>query len=171
MINYKTIHLDRSQTIVLFSFFYLLIGMIIILVGYSTNGDSWRVVNSAYLLYKYHIYQWSRVPGHPVVEFGYSFVIWGGLVLANFLTLIISLIGLLAFNKILVLKNIDNAGLLTLLLSIWPVWWISSTIIIDYIWSVTFILVSIYFLLDEKYVSSALFLSLGVGSRLSNGFV
>lgn len=134
-----------------------------------TDQDVFAVVNSAYLLRYEHVYAVSRFPGSPFYEIINSLLIGGGWMATNAATVIVSLICLILFGKILNILEIKNKALLLVTFTFIPVIWINSTITMDYMWSLMFLLLAFFFVFKEKYVYSGIALSFAIGSRITSG--
>lgn len=135
----------------------------------KTDFDSLAVVNSAYLIRYAHIYKVSRFPGSPFYESINSLLIGGGWFATNIATMIISFIAIILFGKILNILDIKNKALLLITLIFIPVIWINSTITMDYMWSLMFLLLAFYLLFTERYNYSAIAISFAIGSRITSG--
>ncbi len=133
-----------------------------------TDQDVLAVVNSAYLLRYYHVYTVSRFPGSPFYEITSSLLIGGGWIATNAATMIISFIAVIIFGKILKLLSINNRSLLLITFAFTPVIWISSTITMDYMWSLMFSLLAFYLLLRGKYNYAGIAIAFAIGSRLTS---
>lgn len=134
----------------------------------ATDLDVLAVVNSAYLLRYAHVYAVSRFPGSPFYEIINSLLIDGGWVATNTATAVVSLICVILFGKILNILEIKNKAMLLITFTLMPVIWINSTITMDYMWGLMFILVAFYFMLTEKYYFSGIALSFAIGTRVTS---
>ena len=136
-----------------------------------TDQDVLAVVNSAYLLRYEHIYTVSRFPGYPFFEIFNSLLIGGGWILTNFATSIISFLSLILFGKILNLLEIKNRALLLLTFAFIPVIWINSTITMDYMWALLFVLASCFLVFIGKFHSAGLFIGIATSTRFTSIFM
>lgn len=137
--------------------------------GYGVEEDSWGIALAAFHTKLTGIYEPSRFPGHPVQELIYS-ALWGsGPFIFNLLSALFSAIAALFFALILKHFNFKNFFLAALAFAFVPVVYISSTYTIDFMWSVAFVLMSLYFLLKEKHIVCGLLLGLAVGCRITCG--
>jgi len=136
-----------------------------------TDQDVLAVVNSAYLLRYEHIYTVSRFPGYPFFEIFNSLLIGGGWILTNFATSVISFLSLILFGKILNQLEIKNRGLLLLTFAFLPVIWINSTITMDYMWALFFVLASCFLVFTGKFHSAGLFMGIAAGTRFTSIFM
>ncbi len=133
-----------------------------------TDQDVLAVVNSAYLLRYEHVYAVSRFPGSPFYEIINSLLINGGWVATNTATAVVSFFSILLFGKILNILEIKYRALLLITFTLMPVLWINSTITMDYMWSLMFILLAFYFMFTEKYYFSGIALSFAINSRITS---
>jgi hypothetical protein len=140
-------------------------------LGFGADADAWRTAMSSLFLLRYHVYQPSRFPGYPVSEFSYSAAIGGGWIATNLLTVVVSLVGVILFARIL--KDLDskNKGLLTLTFAFFPILWKDSTVTMDYMWALTFILAAWFFLIRDKHVFAGVLMGLAIGARLTSGMM
>lgn len=144
-----------------------------IALGFSTftsptDQDVLAVVNSAYLLRYEHIYAVSRFPGSPFYEIINSLLIGGGWMATNAATAIVSFVCVILFGKILNIFEIKNKALILVTFAFIPVIWINSTITMDYMWSMMFLLLAFYLMFREKYNYSGIALSFAIGSRITS---
>ncbi|MDI6766306.1 MAG: glycosyltransferase 87 family protein [Bacteroidota bacterium] len=138
-------------------------------LGYGSDGDSWRVAHTASLLWNDGSYEPSRPPGFPVFEFLISpFVGSGGSVYSNTFTLIIFFISVFLFGKILAISKTPSRNIILWTYALFPILWENSTVTMDYVLGLTFILMSFLFILNNNFVLSAIFLGLAVGTRLTH---
>ncbi len=133
-----------------------------------TDSDVLAVVNSAYLLRYYHVYAVSRFPGSPFFELYNSLLIGGGWLATNTATMIFSLFAVILFGKILNILNIKNKALLLITFTFIPVIWINSTVTMDYMWGLGFLLLAFYLAFAGKYNYSGIALSFAIACRLTS---
>jgi len=136
-----------------------------------TDLDVFAVVNSAYLLRYGHVYAVSRFPGYPFYEIFNSLLIGGGWILTNAATALMSFIALILFGKILNIFKIRNKALLLLTFAFIPVVWINSTITMDYMWGLMFILLACFFAFTGKYRSAGIVFGFAIGTRFTSLFM
>ncbi len=137
--------------------------------GYGIEEDSWAIAISTYLTKTTGIVEPSRLPGHPVHEFPLVWLWNGGHQLSNFLSALYSAIGTVFVALILKHYNFKYYLLASIAFAFTPVYYISSTYTIDFVFSETYVLIALYLLLKEKYYLSGIFLGLAVGSRITSG--
>jgi hypothetical protein len=137
-------------------------------IGYGTDPDAWRVALSGYWFWDHHEFYPSRLPGYPIPEYANAAVIKGGWLATNSLTVAISLLGLWFFASIAQRLDLPNRGLLVAGFAFTPLLWINSMTTMDYMWALTFILGSYYFLIGRDAALAGIFLGLAVGSRMTS---
>ncbi len=137
--------------------------------GYGIEEDSWGIVLAAFHTKLTRIYEPSRLPGHPVQELIYS-ALWGtGPRVFNGLCALFSSIGTVFFALILKHLNFKHFFIAALAFAFIPVYYISSTYTIDFVWTQTFILISLYCLLKNRFIICGIFLGLAIGCRITSG--
>ncbi|MGZ4061131.1 MAG: hypothetical protein ACXVPU_19020, partial [Bacteroidia bacterium] len=115
------------------------------------------------------VYEPSRFPGHPVQELIYS-ALWGnGPVVFNGLCAFFSAIAAVSFSLILKHLNFKHFFIAATAFAFVPVFYISSTYTIDFVWTAAFTLISFYFLLKNQFVLVGVFLGLAIGCRITSG--
>ncbi len=137
----------------------------------STDSDVLAVVNSAYLLRYYHVYTVSRFPGYPFYEIFNSLLIGGGWIFTNAATVLVSFIALILFGKILNLFKIKNKALLLLTFAFIPIIWINSTITMDYMWTLMFILLACFLTFTGRYPLAGIAIGFAIGTRFTSLFM
>jgi len=147
--------------------------------GFGLDPDGWSEILSGYKIIYAHIYEPSRFPGYPVLEF-FASLLWFTKIpsvfpeIFNFVSIIISVLAIYFFASILdiIKKNDDNRIFLTVLaFGLNALFFINSIVLMDYTWSLAFVLGAIYFMLIDKYIMSALFLAVATGCRLTSGIM
>lgn len=139
--------------------------------GYGIEEDSWGIALAAFHTKLTGIYEPSRLPGHPVQELIYS-LLWGtGPIVFNGLCAIFSAIGSVFFALILKQLNFKHFFFAALAFAFVPVYYISSTYTIDFVWTQAFILISLYYLLKDKLIVCGIFLGLAIGCRITSGAI
>jgi hypothetical protein len=133
--------------------------------GFGLDPDAWRIANAAFDL-RYHLtYHASRFPGYPLCEIMNSFVIGYGWVATNCLTMVLSLISIVAFMQVAKILAIRHRTLLILTYAFLPILWINSTNTMDYMWAVCFMLLAWLFTMKEKWLAAGIMMGLAIGSR------
>ncbi|UCF70971.1 MAG: hypothetical protein JSW49_01470 [candidate division WOR-3 bacterium] len=137
-------------------------------LGFGLDPDAWRIANTAFDLRHHLVYHASRFPGYPVPEFLNTVVIDFGYHATNSLTMLLSLLSALAFGRILREADNEEKGLLVLTYAFLPLVWINSTNTMDYMWSLSFIILTWLFIIKERYVVAGLLLAMAAGSRAAS---
>jgi len=145
---------------------YLATRLPFINTGYGTDPDAWRVAITGYWLWDHHEFYPSRLPGYPVHELATAAVIKGGWLATNSLTVLVSLVGLWFFARLVQLLEIPNKAVIVIAFAFTPLIWINSMTTMDYMWSLSFVLGSYYFLLREGTSRAGFMLGLAAGCRL-----
>ena len=137
--------------------------------GYGVEEDSWGIALAAFHTKMTGIYEPSRFPGHPVQELIYS-LLWGsGPVVYNLFCAFFSAIAAVFFSLILKQLSFKHFFLGALSFAFIPVFYISSTYTIDFVWTEAFVMISFYFLLKNKLLLTGIFLGLAIGCRITSG--
>lgn len=137
----------------------------------TTDQDVLAVVNSAYLLRYEHAYTVSRFPGYPLYEFVNALFIGGGWIVTNTATMVVSFICIIIFARILNLFKMKNKALLVFTFAFIPIIWINSSITMDYMWSLMFIMLGVYLVFLGKYPMAGIAIGLAIGSRFTSAFM
>ena len=135
--------------------------------GYGSEEDSWGIVLAAQNVAETGNYEVSRLPGHPFEEFIYFLNAHGNYFYYNFLSAIFSVAAVLFFALTLKKLRIKNYLIGTFAFAFTPVFYVCSTYTIDYVWSLAFILISFYVLLEKKLIFSGIFLGFAIGCRIT----
>jgi hypothetical protein len=137
--------------------------------GYGVEEDSWAIALAAYHTKCTGIYEPSRLPGHPFQEYILS-LLWGaGPILYNCLSAVFSAVGAVFFALVLKHLKFNQFLLAAFAFALVPVYYISSTYTIDFVWTQALVLVAFYLLLKDKYVLCGVVLGLAVGCRVTSG--
>lgn len=139
--------------------------------GYGIEEDSWAIALAAFHTKLTGIYEPSRLPGHPGQELLLS-LLWGiGSWWYNFLSALMSAVATLFFAKILDRFGFRNYWLAALAFSFVPVFYISSTYTIDFVWTACFVMISWYLLLRNSLLACGIFLGIAVACRITSGIM
>jgi len=157
----------------IFIFVYGLFHVPFIIAGFG-EPDAWRNGSVALNWGVGKGYLPARFPGFPVVELSYGVLacifpaekLW---LYTNSLTLLLSLIGIYVFYKILIYHNISNPITISLLLFFTPILFVNASSSMDYLWTICFVLLCYWFLLNQKPIWGGIFLGLAIGCRLTTG--
>lgn len=137
--------------------------------GYGLDGDSWSVAITARNISQTGIYEVSRFPGYPVQEFICSLFYNGYAWRLNLLTALISTIGILFFALTLKTWKFKNVFLASAALAFVPIIYINSTTTIDYVWALSFMLISLYCVARYNPIMAGIFLGIAIGCRITSG--
>jgi hypothetical protein len=135
-------------------------------LGYGADSDAWRVAITARWLWAHHEYLPSRLPGYPLHELSAALLIGGGWLATNTATMLVSLAGVFLFAAVLKQCAVEPKGLLTLTFAFTPLLWINSTVTMDYLWALTFVLAAYLLLLHRRPALAGVALGLAAGFRL-----
>jgi len=140
-------------------------------ISYGTDPDAWRMALTGYWLWDHHEYYPSRMPGYPVPEFGSALVIKGGALATNSLTVLVSLVGLWFFAQIASKLDLPHRAVIVIAFAFTPLLWINSMTTMDYMWALTFILGTYYFLIQRSSVMAGIMMGLAIGSRSTSALM
>ncbi|UCD05429.1 MAG: hypothetical protein JSV98_10015 [candidate division WOR-3 bacterium] len=163
----KFLELDwlKRPHVFLLSFMFILVRFPMLFLGFGLDPDAWRIANSAYDL-RYHFeYHASRFPGYPLPEITNSLLINFGWVATNGLTMMLSLISVLAFAYLLKENKTDKKGLLTLTYAFTPLLWINSTNSMDYMWGLSLLIFTWFFLARQRFIAGGVMMGLAMSAR------
>jgi len=136
-------------------------------LGYGADPDAWRVAMSARYLVAHGSYLPSRLPGYPVHDIAMAAFIRGGWLLTNATTLVVALLGVLAFAAILRRLAVPARGLLTITFAFLPLLWPTSISTLDYSWALTLLLAAYLAVCADRPVLAGVMLGLAGGCRVS----
>jgi hypothetical protein len=140
-----------------------------IYAGYGIEEDSWGIALAAFHTKFSGVYEPSRMPGHPTQELVYS-ALWGlGPIIFNALSALFSAISVVLFSLILKHLNFKHFFIAALAFAFIPVYYISSTYTIDFVWTETLVLISLYLLLKDEFIFCGIFIGLAIGCRITSG--
>ena len=138
-------------------------------MGPGSDPDSLRELRSGATLLWQHHYFMSRPPGYFPYEVlcGVLYAL-GGAVASNLATVAMSLALLDSFLLICERFQVPHRYLLAATMAIHPIYWVSSTSTIDFIWALGCFFLGFRMLLNQRYLGAAPMLGLAVGIRLSS---
>jgi len=114
------------------------------------------------------VYHESRLPGYPLHEIiSAPFVGLGGAPLSNAATLVATLIAIIVWNRISQQVG-QHKKMLVIAFAFAPVVWQHSAVTLDYMWSLLFILVSLFALFRQRILLAGIALGISAGFRPSN---
>ena len=160
----------KTHKLPLFVFSIIILSRVILVWNsLGIDADGWRVVKSGFLFAKTGIYEPSRFPGYPVPEFFYGIVYLFNISnfgIINLFTVIVFMAGLFYFYKILRREiKTEYALLIITAFAFTPSIYINSISTMDYLWSLSFIIISFYYLLKGNYNPAGLLLGIASGCR------
>lgn len=157
------------------SFVFLLVSLIVIgsrlpflLPGYGTDPDAWAIPLVARQIAAGGGYAASRFPGHPVQELVSSLIWSGGPFALNGATALLSGFAAAFLALSMMTLGLNRPILGALAFAFVPAVIVSSATSMDYMWAMAFMLGSLYFLLVNKLLTSAILLGIAVGCRISS---
>ncbi len=136
--------------------------------GYGVEEDSWGLVVNAFEMKQSGHYVASRFPGHPLQEYVYRIIYDQSAPVYNFFSVLASLVAVGFFFKALKKIQLKGAFAAALMFCLTPVFYIAGTYTIDFAWTVAFVMVSFYYLLDRKFIVSGIMLGMATGCRLTS---
>ena len=136
--------------------------------GYGTHPDAWRVANAASLIAKTGHYSASRFPGYPFQEIVYALIPWKSPLVFNGLTALLSSLGIASFALVLRRLKCTNVLLFSFAVAGIPVIFTNSVVSLDYLWALSFALISLLLLLENRIGLSAVFLGLAIACRITS---
>ena len=139
--------------------------------GFGSEDDSWGLILNAQLMAKTGEYSFSRLPGHPLQEYLFSFFPNSPALFFNGLSALFSFIAAYYFYAAATFLKIRNALTWSLIFLTIPIIWISSVYTIDYLWALAFILAAFYYLLKEKLLLAGVLLGCAIACRITSGAV
>ena len=132
--------------------------------GFGAEEDSWGLVVNAFQMKKAGHYIASRFPGHPLQEYVYRIIYDQPAWIYNSFSLIASVIAVVFFYKAFKKIQLQGAFLASLMFCFTPVFYIAGTYTIDFAWTIAFVMASLYFLFDRKFILSGILLEIGRAS-------
>jgi len=146
-------------------FLFIFVRVPMLFLGFGLDPDAWRVANSAFDLRYHFVYHTSRFPGYPLPEFIDSLLINFGWTATNSLTMLLSLLSVLTFAYLLKENKTSNKGLLTVTYAFTPLLLINSTNSMDYMWGLSFVIFSWYFIVRRRFIIGGIMMGLAVSAR------
>lgn len=134
--------------------------------GFGSEEDAWGYAVNAQEMEHSSDYVYSRLPGHPVVEYIYSWLPLKEAWVFNICTALLSTLAVVFFFLICERYKF-NAVAGALMLAFTPAFYIHSSDAMDYNWSLCFLLGSFYFLGKRWVLLAAFFLAIATGCRIT----
>ena len=138
--------------------------------GYGGDPDAYRVIAAARAL-RAGAYTASRFPGYPLHEFATALLLPGGPRLVNGATALMSAWATVVLFRLAEQLGLSalRAALLALAFAFTPVVFVNSTVSLDYLWSLCFVLWAAHELVCARPLSAGLLLGAAIGARLTAG--
>ncbi|HEY9206860.1 MAG TPA: hypothetical protein VIO58_13180 [Candidatus Methanoperedens sp.] len=95
-------------------------------------------------------------------------LIGGGWIAINTATAVMSFVALILFGRILNQFEIKNKALLLVTFAFIPIIWINSTITMDYMWALAFILLACFFIFTGRYSLAGIAIGFAIGTRFTS---
>jgi len=138
-------------------------------LGFGTDVDSYHVVEAGERIVGGLPYEHSREPGFLVHEVATGVLDWlGGSVLTNLGSVAMALVALGSFLALCRRLRVPHPSLLGLTLAVHPLFWVSATSTMDYVWALGFGLAGGVLLWDRRWGWAGLFFGLAIGSRITS---
>ncbi len=137
--------------------------------GYGSEEDAWALPMVAERIGTTGIYEVSRLPGHPFQELVYSSIWNSGPLGYILLTLCISTLGMIAFQRALQQLEIKTSALVALGIAITPMVYINSTNDMDYTWAMGLELMAFWCVVNKRVWQAGLLIAAAVGCRITSG--
>jgi hypothetical protein len=153
----------------IFAFLILLSRLPFLYDGYGLDSDAWSLAITAKNIAATGQYEVSRFPGFPAQEIISAIFYTGNRFSLNFLTAFISTVGILYFALYLRTLHFRQPILGAAVLAFVPVVYIESTTAIDYMWALSFILISMYYTSRHRPIVAGVFLGIAIGCRITSG--
>ena len=142
-----------------------------IFYGYGSEEDAWALPLVTERIASTHQYEVSRLPGHPFQELAYTLIWNKGPVVYNLLTLLISTAGIGTFMLTLIHLQNKNWLFAGIALAATPIVFINSTNDMDYMWAMSFMLMSLYAIFKDKFLLAGIFIAIAIGCRITSGAI
>lgn len=137
--------------------------------GLGRDADAWRVGNAARAIAATGKYVASRFPGYPFQEIASSALVWGAPLALNLATAMMSALAAGCFAAVLQELGSRRVALSTLALALTPVIYVNSTVAMDYLWALAFILASLLWALRGRPIIAGVLLGCSIGCRITSG--
>jgi hypothetical protein len=168
-------YLSSRRFIILLLFSVIVTRLPLLVTGYGSDGDAWRVAFVADNLWKTGSYQVSRFPGYPLFEITTAPVVELGRNLdppyralySNAAALLATLILILVWERI-VRRSSNRPKLLVATFAFAPLLWLNSAATMDYVWSLLFIMLSFDAIQRKRIITAGIWLGAAAGFRPPN---
>ena len=139
--------------------------------NYGFDGDAWNVAYTARLIAEEGTYRYSRPPGYPIQEYVCS-LLWkfGPLALNTLTALFSAAAAMLFFMTLRALGFPRRDGVLAAIaLAFVPVIYINSTVTLDYVWALAFLVASLFATVRGRPALAGIALGAAIGCRITSG--
>jgi len=134
----------------------------------GVDPDNWLVLYSGQKISETGLYTVSRLPGYPISEYLSSIFGANAWWVLNIITVVFSALTMVYFYKILSYFNLKNKLLASITLAFTQGIFIASTINMEYMWSIFFLMAGIFSVLQKKYILSGILMGLMISVRFTN---
>ena len=117
--------------------------------SYGVDDDAWRIALAARGISVRQVYRSSRLPGYPVPEIIYSLVWQLGPKIMGGITAALSSLGSAFLYLTLRKLKVQDSLLIAFTFAVTPIIFINSTNTMDYLWSLSFMLGSLYYIYSD----------------------
>lgn len=139
--------------------------------GYGLDGDAWGVALTAIRLKFTGAYEVSRFPGYPVQEFLSALAVTEQYFTLNLLTAVVSSAGVLFFVLALKEMRFRAPYLAGAAFAAVPVFYVNSTLPLDYTYALTFQLAAFYLITLRRWWAAGVVMGLAIGTRITAAVV
>lgn len=160
---------DRGERLWFYSILIFLSRIPFLFEGYGAEEDAWALRLVAERIATTGTYEVSRLPGHPFQELFYSLIWNAGAPAFNLLTALISTGGIHAFMLLLRKNRIPFPGLAGIAMAFTPIVFIHSTDSMDYMWAISFVMMSALATSHKRFILAGLLLGIACGCRITSG--
>lgn len=137
--------------------------------GYGLDADAWRIVRAGQDMERTGKYFCSRKPCYPLPEITYWSLTPTTCRIFNGVTALLSALGAVAFAGALRRLRVTDPLLTALAMAFVPVVYINSTNAMDYVWAISFLMISLYGVTAGRFVFAGVFLGMAIASRITSG--
>ncbi len=139
--------------------------------GYGSEEDAWGLILVARNINLSGIYEVSRFPGHPLQEYMLSLLWELPAWFLNLLTALVSTAGVYFFMLTMRRLAFPLHAVITggIALAFTPVFYMHSTNIMDYTWTLSLVLAALYCCVSNNYLLTGILIGLACGFRITAG--
>ncbi len=132
------------------------------------DTDAWNMLLAARFIAHHHSYVASRLPGYPVPESFFALLAGFPVWVALCSTIAVSVLGFVAFRKILRGLGSPEAGITALAYICTPIVLVNCITTMDYLWAISFALLSFLSAQRRRVVLAGLLFGISVGCRITS---